>query len=134
MFYACLKSNINVIMFSCFVGVHYYIFASATYLKSGNCQVFSSRPESWLCPKAGTKIFVMSSMCNHRFMSLVVLIFIIIEILWCGWCRFNGCIDGIVQRLKTYKDPTLVHEIKVKLVHVVLWLCSKLCWACSCTE
>lgn len=25
----------------------------------------------------------------------------------------NGCIEGIVQRLKTYKDPALVHEIKV---------------------
>jgi hypothetical protein len=27
-------------------------------------------------------------------------------------CSFNGCIEGIVQRLKTYKDPSLVHEIK----------------------
>lgn len=25
----------------------------------------------------------------------------------------NGCVEGIIQRLKTYKDPTLPHEIKV---------------------
>jgi hypothetical protein len=26
---------------------------------------------------------------------------------------FNGSIEGIVQRLKMYKDPTLAYEIKV---------------------
>ena len=25
----------------------------------------------------------------------------------------NGCVEGIVHRLKTYKDPDVVHEIKV---------------------
>ena len=25
----------------------------------------------------------------------------------------NSCVEGIVQRLKTYKDPELVHEVKV---------------------
>ena len=27
----------------------------------------------------------------------------------------NGCVEGIVQRLKTYKDPDLVYDIKVIL-------------------
>ncbi|XP_014671186.1 PREDICTED: synembryn-A-like [Priapulus caudatus] len=27
-------------------------------------------------------------------------------------CSYSGCIEGIVQRLKTYRDPGLPHEIK----------------------
>ena len=28
-------------------------------------------------------------------------------------CSANGCVEGIVQRLKTYEDPELTHDIKV---------------------
>lgn len=41
-------------------------------------------------------------------------------------CSTNGCIEGIVQRLKTYKDPTLVHEIKffdMRILFVLTALC-----------
>lgn len=27
-------------------------------------------------------------------------------------CSYNGCVEGIVQRLKTYRDPELPHEVK----------------------
>jgi len=27
-------------------------------------------------------------------------------------CSTNGCVEGIVQRLKTYKDPDLIHDVK----------------------
>ena len=30
----------------------------------------------------------------------------------------NGCVDGIVQRLKTYKDPDLQFDIKVGIAMV----------------
>lgn len=41
-------------------------------------------------------------------------------------CSTNNCIEGIVQRLKTYKDPSLVHEIKffdMRMLFVLTALC-----------
>ena len=30
------------------------------------------------------------------------------------FCSGNGCVEGIVTRLKTYRDPDLCHDIKVR--------------------
>lgn len=50
-------------------------------------------------------------------------------------CCTNGCIEGIVQRLKTYKDPDLSHDIKffdMRVLFLLTALCPdirpRLCW------
>lgn len=43
-------------------------------------------------------------------------------------CSKNGCVEGIIQRLKTYKDPTLPHEIKffdMRLLSLLTALCEE---------
>ena len=43
---------------------------------------------------------------------------LVLKIILCILCMnfsLNGCVEGIVQRLKTYKDPDLVYDIKVIL-------------------
>ncbi|XP_013406285.1 synembryn-A isoform X3 [Lingula anatina] len=42
-------------------------------------------------------------------------------------CCNNGCVEGIVQRLKTYKDPELQHEIKffdMRMLFLLTALCA----------
>lgn len=44
-------------------------------------------------------------------------------------CSTNSCIEGIVQRLKTYKDPTIVQEIKffdMRMLFVLTALCREI--------
>ncbi|XP_062568468.1 synembryn-A-like [Saccostrea cucullata] len=43
-------------------------------------------------------------------------------------CSKNGCVEGIIQRLKTYKDPALPHEIKffdMRLLSLLTALCEE---------
>ena len=50
------------------------------------------------------KIFVLIAyMCHASLMFLCLFFF-----------SKNGCVEGIVQRLKTYKDPELKFDIKVR--------------------
>ncbi|KAK2175329.1 hypothetical protein NP493_722g02070 [Ridgeia piscesae] len=42
-------------------------------------------------------------------------------------CSGNGCVEGIIQRLKTYKDPALRHEVKffdMRLLFLLTALCA----------
>jgi len=41
-------------------------------------------------------------------------------------CSMNGCVEGIVMRLKTYKDPELIHDIKFYDMRI-LFLLTALC-------
>ena len=69
----------------------------------------------------GTKNLCVSTSVGHRQWKWVLYFS-----LFFGWggknanksCTFssNGCVEGIVQRLKTYRDQEICHEVKVKLL------------------
>ena len=54
------------------------------------------------------------------FAYLLILKWFAFSLLYCFHCSKNGCVEGIIQRLKTYKDPDLKFEIKVYLTLVTV--------------